>query len=106
VDSEEESATPRLNYIWSVGLELKCNFVFEVPETEDLRIGKYKQRVILGDEREDNGQKSLLGHVVRCRGCFEIVGFWCSDENKFYLMDTRIAYELTPMLTNECENFV
>jgi hypothetical protein len=106
VDSEEEFATPRLTYIWSWGAELKCNFVFEVPEAEDLRIGKYKQRIILGDERSDNSQKSFLAHVVRCRGCFEIVGYWHSHENKFYLMNTRIVYELTPMLTNELENFV
>jgi hypothetical protein len=101
VDGEEEFATPQLKYAWSWGNELKCDFVFEIPNAEDVMTGQNKQRVRLFVEREDDGIKSFLAHVVFCGCCFKIVGFKETDEEVFYLMNNKIYYELTPMLTDQ-----
>jgi hypothetical protein len=101
VDGEDEFQTPQFKYAWSFGRELKCDFAFEIPNAEDVRTGKYKQRVNLFDKREDSGIKSFLAHVVRCGVCFEIVGFMETEEEVFYLMNNKIYYELTPMLSDQ-----
>jgi hypothetical protein len=106
VDGEDEFQTPQLKYAWSWGVELKCDFVFEIPNAEGVRTGKYKQRVKLIDEREDDGIKSFLAHVVFCGDCFEIVGFMETEEEVYFLMNHKIYYELTPMLSDQLWKFV